>query len=483
VDFFPLFADLHRQPCLIVGGGSVAARKARALAAAGAAVTVNAPEFDPELTALDATGAARLVRGPFDPALIGTHLLVIAATSDPAVNRSVAECARAALRLCNVVDDAAESSFIVPGIVDRSPLVVAVSSGGRAPVLARMLRQQIERWLPTRLGALARFAGDLREDVRRRLPGLAVRRDFWERLLAGPAAERVLAGDEAQARTLAAADLARTGAGPAPAGKAWLVGAGPGDPGLIYVRGLEVLQQADVVLHDRLVAPELLRAARRDADVIGVGKAGGAPSTRQEDIERLLVEHVRAGRKVCRLKGGDPLVFGRGGEEALALARAGLPFEIVPGITAATGCGGYAGIPLTHRGIADGVSFVTASLAAGSAEPDWARLAGLAHTLVVYMGGARVADVAAALLRHGRAPATPVALVTHGTTAAQRVLTATLGEVAPLTAAARGLSPALLIVGDTVALAASLGWRDAVAGPVTDPASLWPAPAALAGHA
>jgi uroporphyrin-III C-methyltransferase/precorrin-2 dehydrogenase/sirohydrochlorin ferrochelatase len=354
------------------------------------------------------------------------------------------------------VDDGAASSFIMPSVVDRSPLIVAVSSGGRAPVLARLLRQRLEQWLPARIGALAGWAGRWRERVRERLPQVAPRRDFWERLLTGTAAAAVLRGNEAEADVTAQALLDRP-AGTTGRGMAWLVGAGPGDPGLISVHGLRILEQADVILHDRLVAPELLRSARREAEVIGVGKTGGGASTDQDTINALLIRHVRAGRKVCRLKGGDPLIFGRGAEEALALATAGLPFEIVPGISAASGCAAFAGIPLTHRGLSASVTLVTAQQAPGTAGPDWPQLASGAQTLVVYMGGSRVASVADALVAHGRAADTPAAVIVEGTLPGQQVITGTLADIAARSAALRGMSPALLIVGETVSLAAALG--------------------------
>jgi uroporphyrin-III C-methyltransferase/precorrin-2 dehydrogenase/sirohydrochlorin ferrochelatase len=463
MDYYPLFVSLRDQRCLVVGGGDVAARKARELLAAGARVTLAAPAFSRAAEALGAaTPPATLLRRPFEPGLVADALLVIAATAEPAVNAAVAAACRQELRLCNVVDDGAAGSFIVPAVVDRSPVIVAVSSGGRAPVLARLLRQRLEQWLPARLGALAEWAGGWRGRARAALPALADRRAFWERLLAGPAAARALAGDEPAADALAAALLA---APAAPAGgRAWLVGAGPGDPGLITARGLEVLRQADVVLHDRLVAPELVAAARREAEVICVGKAGGRASTRQEDIDRLLVERVRAGARVVRLKGGDPFVFGRGSEEAQALAAAGLPFEVVPGVTAASGCGAYAGIPLTHRGLARGVTLATAHAAPGTAGPDWAALASstrAGHTLALYMGGSRVAEIAAALTAAGLDAATPAALVIDGTTPRQRALRGTLADIGALADGARGLAPALLLVGATVGLAAEIAWRPA----------------------
>jgi uroporphyrin-III C-methyltransferase/precorrin-2 dehydrogenase/sirohydrochlorin ferrochelatase len=479
MDLFPLFANLKAQPCLVVGGGEVAARKARELAAAGARISVNAPHCCRAMLELLAAHADfRLHPGPFEPGLVAGHVLVIAATSDPAVNRAAADAARAAHRLCNVVDDGAESTFIVPAVVNRSPVIVAVSSGGQAPVLARLLRQQLEQWLPSRLGRLAEWAGGWRQRIRQRVPDIASRRALWERLLAGPAAAAVLSGDEGRADAHARALLDRPDSA-ATSGKAWLVGAGPGDPGLISVRGLRIIEQADVVLHDRLVAPELLRAARREAEIICVGKTGGGPSASQDDINDLLVRHVRAGRKVCRLKGGDPLIFGRGGEEATALASAGLAVEIVPGITAASGCAAYAGIPLTHRGLSASVTLVSAQGAPGSPGPDWRKLASGAQTLVVYMGGSRVTGIADDLLRHGRAPGTPAAVVSGGTSPSQQVVTGTLADIGARSNGLRGVAPALLIVGETVTLAGRLA-ATAGASPLDAECTPLPGPAPAA---
>lgn len=456
MEFFPLFANLKGQPCLLVGGGPVATRKARELAAAGAALTVNAPACTPAMEELlEQTPTASLHRGPFEPRLVAEHVLIVAATDDAAVNRAVAAAAHAARRLCNIVDDGARSTFIMPAVIDRAPVLVAISSGGEAPVLARLLRQQLERWLPARLGRLARWAGSWRKTVHAALRDPASRRAFWERALTGPEAEQVLADDEAAANDSARRLLDSLAASPV-SGHAWLVGAGPGDPGLISLRGLHAIEQADVILHDRLVSPELLRAARREAQIVCVGKTGGAPSTSQDEINRLLVRHVRAGRRVCRLKGGDPFIFGRGGEEALALAAADLSFEIVPGITAASGCAAYAGIPLTHRAMSTAVTLVTASTAEGAMEPDWARLAASGHTLAIYMGGRSLAEVAARLVQHGLGGSTPVALISSGTTAAQATLITTLGDMIDGDRVIAPRSPLLLIVGDTVSLAGVL---------------------------
>jgi uroporphyrin-III C-methyltransferase/precorrin-2 dehydrogenase/sirohydrochlorin ferrochelatase len=413
----PIFARVAGQPCLVVGGGEVARRKVMQLRSAGARVTVNAPELCAGLRELAAEGAITVHEAPFDDSLLDTHLLVIAATSDPGVNRAVAAAARARFRLCNVVDDPGPSTFISPSVIDRSPLIIAISSGGAAPVLARVLRQQLEHWLPAGIGDLAGWARRWREAVRQRFPDVVTRRRFWEQVFDGDLGRHVLAGRMAAADADIAAALA--GDGPATSGEAWIVGAGPGDPELLTLRGFQLLQHADVVLHDRLVSPRLLEFARRDAAIIDVGKTGGGPSTDQADINRMLVQMVTAGKRVCRLKGGDPLIFGRGAEEVAALSAAGLAFRIVPGITSASGCAAATGIPLTHRGLADAVTLLTAERAQ-DADPDWPRLAQLGHTLVIYMVSRRLGDVAISLVRHGRPAQTPAAVVAAGTTPAQQ---------------------------------------------------------------
>jgi len=457
---FPLFADLTHQPCLVVGGGEVAARKVARLLRAHARVTVNAPALCDELAGRASSGEIRHVAGEFDTALIPPQLLVIAATSDRAVNRRVADAAALAKRLCNVVDDGELSTCIMPAVVDRSPLVIAVSSAGQSPVLARRLRQQIEAWLPSRIGELATWAGAWREAVRERIHTHAGRLRFWERVFDGDPARAVLAGDPVAAD----ADMrhALHAAEPESAGVAWFVGAGPGDPGLITRRGLQLLQDADVILHDRLVSNDILEFARRDAQLISVGKLPGGLPTAQDRINAQLVELVAAGHRVCRLKGGDPFIFGRGAEEVAAVAAAGQAFEVVPGITAAVGCAAATGIPLTHRDFSSAVTFVTAHRAGDSGarttEPDWPLLARGTHTLVIYMGVRRLAEISDDLIRHGRAAATPAALIENGTTDRQRVVGGRLDEIARLATAAGVRPPALLIIGDVVEIADKLDW-------------------------
>lgn len=467
MNHFPLFADLTRQPCLVVGGGDVAARKVDRLLKAGARVTINAPELGAELAARVAAGSVRHRAGAFDPMLLEDQILVIAATSDRETNRRVAAAAAARRCLCNVVDDGELSSFIMPSIIDRSPVLIAIGSNGDSPVLARLLRQRIEDWLPSRIGELASWAGSWRERVRAQLRTHAERAHFWQDVLDGMPAEQLLGGNAAAADAEMAAALdasasasasrsSRDGARP---GIAWLVGAGPGDPGLITRRGLQLLQRADVVMHDRLVPDEILEFARRDARLVHVGKRPNGASMSQDEINAQLVDRVRRGERVCRLKGGDPYIFGRGAEEVAALVQAGLPYQVIPGITAASGCAAATGIPLTHRGVSGAVTIITGHCADGTAgDPDWAALARCRHTLVVYMSVGRLVEISTLLIEHGRAADTPAALIENGTTEQQRVVGGRLDEIGRLAAAAGVEPPALLIIGNVIDVADKLDW-------------------------
>jgi len=453
---FPLFANLHGQSCLLVGGGAVAARKARELLKAGAVVTIVAPALGPALTAALDHERLHHDRRPFTADSIAGHLLVIAATSSRAVNCRVAAAAAGAKRLCNVVDDPELSSFIMPAVVDRSPLMIAISTGGAAPILARLLREHIEDWLPARIGRLARWAGQWRGAVKRRITGQTLRLRFWERMLDGPVAEAVLNGHVERANQALDRELNDTDAH-VTHGEAWLVGAGPGDPGLLTRRGAELLRRADAVVHDRLASPAILALARRDAQLIPVGKSPLGPSANQQDINDLLVRLVRKGLRVCRLKGGDPLIFGRGGEEIGALARAGLPVEVVPGITATTGCAAAASIPLTYRGISGAVTLVTGH-DAGDNSLDWAALATGRQTLAIYMGVSRLELICARLIRNGRPSDTPAAIIENGTIETQRIVRGTLATIADRARAVGIAAPAMLIAGDVVTLADTLPW-------------------------
>ena len=459
LDQLPIFLKLTDASCLIVGGGVVAARKAGLLLEAGAKVTINAPLTDAALRKLAEGDSLTIVTGKFDPALISRHDLIVAASDDQAVNARVAELARREKRWCNVVDDAALSAFFFPAVVDRAPVTVAISTGGRAPVLARIIKGRLERTLPSRLGSLARLAGLWRGIVKRRLRSIDLRRRFWESVLEGAVARLVLTNRPEQAHEAFVHKLENWSSGGSDdRGEAYLIGAGPGDPGLLTLRGLQLLRNADVVLYDRLVSPEILGYARREAELIAVGKQPGKPSTSQEEINDLLVRHVRAGRRVCRLKGGDPLVFGRGGEELEALAAADLPYQVVPGISAATGCAAYAGIPLTRRGVSQSVTLVTGQCADSPDDLDWAGLALSGGTLAFYMSVARYADIASGLPAHGMPISTPIAIVERGTSDQQRVIAGTLETLAALAEQHDIQAPAMLFVGETAAYASQLHW-------------------------
>lgn len=453
---YPLFADLKDRSVLVVGGGHVAERKIRMLLDSGAVVHVVAERLSPWLREQARDGRLSHRALTFCPQQLDGVWLVIAATDDGALHRRIADAAAQRQLWINVVDDAALSSFQVPAVIDRSPLLVAISSAGSAPMLARSVRERIERLLAPTLGTLAGLLEQWRERIRRRFPDLRARREFYGELLEGAVAQQVANGRPAEAEHALEQLLARAGA--APAGEVILVGAGPGAPGLLTLDGLRALQRADVILHDQLVSAEILALARRDAERIDVGKRGGGTHTPQAEIHALLIEHARRGQVVVRLKGGDPFIFGRGGEELQALRAAGIAYSVVPGLTAASACAAYAGIPLTHRDHAQSVRLVTAHCARSVDRLDWAALAADRQTLAVYMAGSVLGTLRERLLAHGRAPGTPIALIENGTRGEQRVISGVLDEL-PALAAAHGLaSPALLIIGEVAALARDLHW-------------------------
>ncbi|HHO2168644.1 siroheme synthase CysG [Aeromonas hydrophila] len=454
MDYLPIFCRLDNKPVLLVGGGEVAERKARLLLDAGAQLTVVAPELDPELAELAANGSIEWLAGEFAPQQLAGKWLVVAATDRREVNALVYQSANQAQIFANVVDDPKRSSFIMPSIIDRSPLMVAISSGGKAPVLARLLREKLEALLPQHLGAVAAFAGSLRERVKARFASMGERRRFWERLLGADRLGQALArGDSASANQLADslfADESQSG------GEVVLVGAGPGDPGLLTLHALRQMQQADVVVYDRLVSDEVMALVRRDAKRIFVGKQAGNHCVPQEGINQLLLDEAKKGQRVVRLKGGDPFIFGRGGEELETLVGSGIGFQVVPGITAASGCAAYAGIPLTHRDHAQSVRFVTAHGKGGAQDLDWPLLAKDKQTLVFYMGLSSCATIREQLLTHGKAGDTPVALIERGTQPSQRVIRGTLDQLPELAVGVE--SPALIMVGSVVTLADQLAW-------------------------
>lgn len=450
---FPLFVDLRDKPVLVVGGGVVATRKVQALLRAGAQVRLSAHTLTATLSALVAAGRVQLLHGAFQSHWLDAVWLLIAATDDAALNGSVAQAAQARRIWANVVDDADRSSVQLPAVVERGPLQVAVSSAGAAPMLATAIRARLERDLEPALGDLARLLRRQRRRIRQRFPQLSQRRAFYERLIDGP----VLAALRQRQPVLAERRLRQAladGAAPAVHGLVTLVGAGPGDPGLLTLAGHRALQRADVILHDRLAAP-LLTLARRDAECIDVGKRSQGDSARQADIHALLLAHARAGRNVVRLKGGDPFVFGRGGEELAWLRAHGIDYQVVPGITAALACAAHAGIALTHRDHAQRLTLLTGHQRGDANEPSARRDD---ETLAVYMGVAGMARLASGLLADGRAPDTPFALIEHGASARQRTIAGTLHELPALASSGNVSAPALLVIGAVAAQCRSLHW-------------------------
>jgi uroporphyrin-III C-methyltransferase / precorrin-2 dehydrogenase / sirohydrochlorin ferrochelatase len=453
MEFLPVFLNLRGRVVLVVGGGAVAARKIDLLLAAGARVRVVAPALLVPLPVPDDRQRVEYVAEAFDPRHLEQVVFVIAATDQPEVNEAVARAAGASGLFVNVVDDARGSSAVMPAIVDREPLLVAIGSSGQSPTLARRLRAQLEAWLPARLGQLARFAGEQREAVVRAMPDLDRRRRFWDDVLTGPIASAVLAGQEARAGDLMQAHLQAVANGSTPArGEVYLIGAGPGDPDLLTVRALQLMQQADVVLYDRLVSDAVLQRVRRDAQRIDVGKQSGHHRVTQERIHALLLEHALQGRRVARLKGGDPFIFGRGGEEIDVLQRAGVPVIAVPGVTAALGAASAATLPLTQRGIALSVTFVTAT-GEGASELNWAALALPLQTVVFYMGVAQLPLIVEHLRAHGAPVTRPVAIIERATLPEQRVIAGTIGSIVEVAARAQVIAPALLIVGEVASRA------------------------------
>lgn len=461
MDFLPLFHNLRGRRVLVVGGGEIALRKARLLAEAGACLQVVAPQIEDELRDLVEAGGGELrLRGYRADDLDGC-VLVIAATDDEVLNARVSGDAGQRSLPVNVVDAPALCSVIFPAIVDRSPLMVAVSSGGDAPVLTRLMRARLETLIPAAYGRLAGLAQRFRERVKRRFADVQQRRVFWEEVFQGPVAERVLAGRDAEAERLLLSAL--EGSQERHLGEVYLVGAGPGDPDLLTFRALRLMQQADVVLYDRLVAPAIVDMCRRDAERIYVGKRRSEHALPQEQINQQLVALAKQGKRVLRLKGGDPFIFGRGGEELEELAAEGIAFQVVPGITAASGCASYAGIPLTHRDYAQSVRFVTGHLKDHSCDLPWGDLVAPGQTLVFYMGLVGLPLICEQLIRHGRAADTPAALIQQGTTRNQRVFTGTLANLPQLVAQHKVHAPTLVIVGEVVTLRQKLAWFEGTA--------------------
>lgn len=450
----PLFFNLQGKPCLIAGGGAVALRKADLLHRAGAQIHLVAPSIrDDLLKLIQQNQGCALLRAVEEGDVIGKSL-VIAASDDSRVNEAVSTWAQKANIPVNVVDDPAHSSVIFGAIIDRAPITIAVSSGGASPVLARWVRSRIEALIPQGLGRLAIFMGQQRDKVKAVIADITARRLFWETIPNSVLAEKIMAAD-ADASHLFEQHLNQF---QTPQGDVALIGAGPGDPELLTFKALRLLQAADVVLYDRLVNPLIVDMARRDAEKIYVGKACSFHSVPQDEINALLIQYAKSGKKVVRLKGGDPFIFGRGGEEIEGLAAENIAFQVVPGITAASGCASYAGIPLTHRDYAQSVRFVTGHLKDNSCDLNWAELTHPDQTLVFYMGLTGLSQICQRLMENGRASTTPIALVQKGTLPEQRVFTGTLADLPTRIAKEEVHAPTLIIVGEVVQLHKSLSW-------------------------
>jgi uroporphyrin-III C-methyltransferase/precorrin-2 dehydrogenase/sirohydrochlorin ferrochelatase len=453
MNYFPAFFDLRERRALIVGGGEAAARRFRLLRKAGAMVTVVAPRVGEEIAAAVAEGAASYRQRGFVSGDVNGQTAVFAATGLADVDARVAEAARAVGVPVNVADRAELSTFIVPAIVERDPVVIGISTGGAAPVLASRLREAIERLLPARLGRLADFADTFRTAVKATVPSATSRFRFWDRFFDGPVADQVLAGNETGARERMLTLVNGRSANEPPRGGVAIVGAGPGDPDLLTLRALRLIQRADVVIHDKLVGPGVLDLVRRDAERIYVGKSKGDHSKSQDEINALLAEQAQAGRRVVRLKGGDPFIFGRGGEEVDYLRQRGISVELVPGITAALGCAAAVGIPLTHRDHAQAVTLATGQGKDGEPELDWATLAQLNQTLVIYMGVGTAGRIAARLIEHGLEPTTPVAVIENGTLPNQKAVYGRISGLGWLVRQSGIAGPALIVIGRVAALA------------------------------
>ena len=456
MDIFPISLKLQQQPCLIVGGGHIAYRKAVLLAKAGAKVDVLAPEIDVNLLQLVQQSQGQYVQDVFSPSTALRHYrLVIAATDNNLVNQQVFAACEAENVLVNSVDDPPHCRFMVPAIIDRSPLVISVASNGTSPVLSRQIRTQLESTIPHGMGKLAEFSGQWRAAVKQKIVNPDERRIFWEELYASPLKEQVFNDNLDAANQSIQQALAEW---QTPKGVVYLVGAGPGDPELLTLKALRLMQQADVVIYDRLVSAPILELCRRDAEKVYVGKARSNHAVPQEGINALLVKYAQAGKRVCRLKGGDPFIFGRGGEEIQELYEAGVSFQVVPGITAASGCSAYAGIPLTHRDYAQSVRFLTGHLKEGSPELPWSELVYEQQTLVLYMGLVGLESICEKLIAHGQRADMPVALISKGTTPEQKVVVGTLADIASKVAQHHIQAPTLTIIGEVVNLREQLKW-------------------------
>ena len=470
MDYLPLFLDIKNKPCLIVGGGAIAERKVSMLIRAQAKLSIIAPEITSELKRKVENSEIDWLGKEFEASDLKNYQLVIAATDDKNVNAKIAMHCRVKNILVNAADDAQNCDFILPSIIDRSPVQIAVSTGGASPVLARMLRTKLENCTPASYGHLAKLIEDNRIKVKEKFSTIDQRRKFWEQVLQGPIAELVFANQLSAAKQLLEDAISQTDNDELPHGEVYLVGAGPGDPDLLTFRALRLMQQADVVVYDRLVSQEIMDLVRKDAELIYAGKERSQHTLQQETINELLVRLAKEGKRVLRLKGGDPFIFGRGGEEIASLIDENIPFQIVPGITAATGCAAYAGIPLTHREYSQAAIFATGHLKDGTVDLNWEMLAHTNQTLVFYMGLQGLEIICNNLIKHGLSPDTPAVLVMQGTTANQRNIIGTIENLPKLVKQHDVKPPTLVIIGEVVQLHEKLNWfnpeEDVTAGAV-----------------
>ncbi len=453
----PIFFSIKNRHCVVIGGGDVATRKVTMLLKAYAAITLYSPEICHELQDLVDAKKLKYVKANFVENQLQDACLVIAATDDEAVNIAVSVAAKAKNIPVNVVDAPDLCTFTMGSIIDRSPVVIAISSEGNAPVLARYIRTKIETMLPAGYGRIAAIAGEFREQVKEKFATTQLRRRFWENVLQGPMVERVLAGQEQTARELLS-NLIHDADSTKNQGEVFLVGGGPGDPDLLTFRALRLMQMCDVCVYDKLVSSEVVALVRRDAELIFVGKSRDQHTMPQEEINALLAKLALQGKRVLRLKGGDPFIFGRGGEEIETLMQHGIPFQVVPGITAANGVSSYAGIPLTHRDYAQACLFITGHLKDGTLDLDWVAMSRPRQTVVIYMGLVGLKDICEKLIAHGVSASMTAAVVQQGTTQRQKVVTATLADLAEKVAVAELKPPCLTIIGEVVKLRATLNW-------------------------
>lgn len=459
MQYLPLFLNLQQQRCLVVGAGEVAARKLELLIKAGVDITVVAISLAPRVAELQKQYGIDIQLKSFESEDLHNAQLVVAATDNQTLNAEIATQAKALGLWVNVVDRPDLGNFIFPAIIDRSPLMVAVASGGASPVLTRLLRGKIESAVPSAFGKLAELADQFRPMVKEHISYPPQRRIFWERVLQGPIAELVFIGRITQAEKLLRDSVLQEHT-QQKLGEVYLIGAGPGDPDLLTFKALRLMQQADVIVYDRLVAPEIVDLARRDAEKIYVGKERDNHSLPQDAINELLAQQALAGKRVARLKGGDPFIFGRGGEEIETLLQYGISFQVVPGVTAASGCASYSGIPLTHRDHAQSCTFVTGHLKDGTINLNWPQLAAPRQTVVIYMGLQGLPVICEQLIAHGCSPDHPVAIIQKGTTADQKIVTGSLATIQARVAQAALQSPTLIIVGSVVELHEKLNWFD-----------------------